>query len=198
VAVAADYGLTVPSDAHPHRQITLAGVTRPVSYLGVRLNEAELASPQVRAELTSLSPTVIVTGSTAAANVTAIRALVAGGVNLATGGWGRPHGGMLPERRDVASVRVISAATGIRPAAYIPARPVDALDLLWASSRHLSIVVPRHTVAPDRLPAHLVAGDSYVLDARQATPAELVAALGQLHQTATAGGSVLAGLQAFE
>jgi hypothetical protein len=41
-------------------------------------------------------------------------------------------------------------------------------------------------------------GESYVLDARGATPDEVVAALGALKATAGQGGMVLSGLQAFE
>jgi hypothetical protein len=53
-------------------------------------------------------------------------------------------------------------------------------------------------VVPDRLPARLDAGQSYVLDGRLATPDQLLGALSQLHQTAETGGTVLVGLQAFE
>jgi hypothetical protein len=198
VAVAADYGLTVPSDAHPHAQITLAGVRRPVTYLGVRLSVSELADPTVQVAVTRLGATVIVTGRAAASATEAVKGLAANGVDVATGGWGQARTGVLPEQRDLSSARMISTLTGIRPSCYVPARPVDALDLLWASRRHLSIVVPNHNVLPTRLPAALDAGESYVLDGRQTSPAELVTALSTLRGVAGQDGMVLAGLQAFE
>jgi hypothetical protein len=198
VAVAADYGLTVPSDAHPHAQITLAGVRRPVTYLGVRVSASGLADPNVRMAVTQLGATVIVTGRAAASATDAVKGLAANGVDVATGGWGQARTGVLPEQRDLSSARVINTLTGIRPSCFVPARPVDALDLLWASRRHLSIVVPNHTVLPGRLPTQLEAGKSYVLDGRQASPSELVAALGNLRAVAGQDGMVLAGLQAFE
>ena len=198
VAVAASYGLTVPSDAHPQRQITLAGVRRPVTYLGVRLSGPELADPAVQAMLSRLQPTAIVTCRSVAADVGAVQALATAGVDVATGGWGGARRSVLPEQRDLSSARTINQLTGIRPSAFVPARPVDALDLLWAHRRHLSIVVPRHTIEPEHLPLHLVAGDSYVLDGRGSTPAEVAGALAALARTASGGGNVLTGLQAFE
>jgi hypothetical protein len=198
VAVAANYGLTVPSDAHPHAQITLAGVRRPVTYLGVRLSAAELATPTVQAAVKELGVTVIVTGRDAASAASAVKGLAANGVDVATGGWGQARNGVLPEQRDLSSAHVISTLTGIRPSCFVPARPVDALDLLWASRQHVSIVVPNHTMVPSRLPSGLAAGQSYVLDGRQAGSAEVVAALDTLQAVASEDGMVLTGLQAFE
>jgi processive 1,2-diacylglycerol beta-glucosyltransferase len=198
VAVAADYGLTVPSSAHPQRQITLAGVRRPVTYLGVRVSAVALADPSVQNAVAQLRATVIVTGRSAATEAGAVRTLAAEGVDVATGGWGTARTAVLPEQRDLSSARMITDATGIKPSCFVPSRPVDALDLLWASRRHVSIVVPQHTIFPSRLPAELEPGESYVLDARAATPDEVVAALGALNTTAQQSGMVLSGLKAFE
>lgn len=198
VAVAADYGLTVPSDAHPHRHLVMAGVSRPVTYLGVRLDRAELADAGVLSELKMLRPTAIVTGRTAAAEADSVRALAAAGVDVATGGSGGPRVRVLPERRDVISARTIGSVTGVGTSAYVPVRPIDALDLLWAERQHVSIVVPKHTFVPGRAPAHLDAGESYVLDGRFVTPAELTDALRSLQLSTAGDGTVLTGLRAFE
>jgi hypothetical protein len=198
VAVASQYGLTVPSNAHPRRSVVLQGVSRPVTYFGVRLNAAELADPTVRASLLALHPTAIVTSRTAESDAADVRTLAEAGVDVATGGCGAPKARVLPERRDVSSVRTIDTVTGVRASAYVPARPVDALDLLWAQRRHLSIVVPNHTFVPGRLPLRLDAGESYVLDGRTSTPAEVASAIQALETTAGADGTVLTGLRAFE
>ena len=198
VAVASQYGLTVPSNAHPRRSVVMQGVSRPVTYLGVRLNAAELADPTVRASLLALHPTAIVTSRTAESDAADVRTLAEAGVDVATGGCGAPKARVLPERRDVSSVRTIDTVTGVRASAYVPARPVDALDLLWAQRRHLSIVVPNHTFVPGRLPVRLDAGESYVLDGRSSTPGEVASAIQALETTAGADGTVLTGLRAFE
>jgi processive 1,2-diacylglycerol beta-glucosyltransferase len=198
VAAAASYGLTVPSSAHPHRNITVAGVPTPVAYLGVRLDPAEVSDPAVQAAVTKLGATVVLTAQTAFEEPGAVQSLAAAGIDVATGGRGRIHTSVLPERLDVSSASAIASVTGIRPSAYIPARPVDALDLLWAGRGHLAIVVPKHRIEPDDALTHLVPGDSYVLDGRLATPAQVTGALADLATTAKGAGTVVTGLRAFE
>lgn len=198
-AASASYGLTVPDTAHPARQVmTAAGDVRPVAYLGVRLSSAQLADGAVQAGVRRIDATVIITGTIARSQPDAVRQLASGGVDVATGGWGRPSDGVLTEHVDVASARVIIRSTGVAPSAYVPSRPVDALDLLWASRRHLTIVVPQHTLEPDRAPETLVAGQRYVIDGRESSPGELVSLMDTVVSQAQSHGTVVKGLQVFE
>lgn len=198
VAAAASAGLTVPDRTHftPHITTT-AGDVFPVAYLGVRVTPEELADPQVRHTLTSLGATVIITGRDALSQPDAVRELAAAKVDVATGGRGRPRPGMLTEHVDVASAGAIVRATGVRPSAYVPSRPVDALDLLWASRGHLTIVVPQHTLEPGRYPPVLIPGQRYVIDGRESTPQEFLGMLGAVRSSASLRGMVVKGLQAL-
>lgn len=199
VAAAASAGLTVPDRAHPSPHITtVAGDVRPVAYLGVRVSPAELADPQVLQALTALQPTVIITARGAFDAPDAVRQLAAAGVDVATGGRGRPRPGVLTEHVDVASAGAIVRATGVRPSAYVPSRPVDALDLLWASRRHLTIVVPQHTFEPGHNQPALTAGQRYVVDGLESTPEELTALISGLNASAAGRGMVVRDLQPFE
>ena len=147
VAAAASAGLTVPDRVHFAPRITTTdGDVRPVAYVGVRVTLDELADTQIRHSLAALGATVIITGRDALSQPDAVRELAAGKVDVATGGRGRPRAGVFTEHVDVASAGAIVRATGVRPSMYVPSRPVDALDLLWASRRHLTIVVPQHTL----------------------------------------------------
>ena len=198
VAVAADHGLLVAADPHPGPHVTVAGVRRSVAYVGVRLSASELADPAVQGALVSLRPTVIVTSREASLDRGAVASLSSAGLDVATGGCGRPHTTLLPEELDTASAHVIRNVTGVRPSAFVPARPLDALDLLWAGRRHLDIVVPRHTVVPGRPTPHLDAGQSYVIDGLESTSAQLVEAMTAMGQTAASQGSLLASLTPLE
>jgi len=200
VALASVYGnLTVPDRAHPSRLIsTPAGEVRPVAYVGVRLTPDEIVDGAVLDRVRRLDATVIITGTVALSDPEAVRGLAGNGVDVATGGWGRPRDGAFPEHVDVSSAHRILRSTGVAPSAYVPSRPVDALDLVWASRRHLTIVVPQHTLEPGRSPDDLVGGQRYVIDGRESTPAELVSMLDAVSAGAQAQGTVIHGLQAFE
>jgi len=199
VAAAASAGLTVPDRAHPSGHVvTMAGDIRPVAYLGVRLTADQLAAPAVRGSLAALNATVIITGYDAATQPDAVRQLASAGVDVATGGRGRPRAGVLTEHTDVASAAAIIRATGVRPSAFVPSRPVDALDLLWSYRRHITIVVPQHTLEPGGRTPVLIAGQRYVIDGRESTTAELQGLLSEVAGSAGARGMVVKGLQAFE
>jgi len=200
VAAAASYGLTVPSNAHPARAVlTPAGYVRPVAYLGVRLTAAELADPTVVKQVEALGATVIITSSEALQEPATVRQIAATGADIATGGCGRAPGDVLTEHVDVASAGAIVRATGVHPSAYVPSRPVDALDLLWASERHLTIVVAQHTFGlGNRVPTTLHAGQRYVVDGRETSPAQLSVLLGDVSRSAQSNGMVVTGLEAFE
>ena len=198
VAAAASYGLTVPAGAHPLRRIvTTAGDVRPIAYVGVRLTAPELADPTVVQQVTSLGLTAIVTSTAVRSSPGVVQGLAREGVDVATGGWGRPSA-VLQERLDVASARAIGRATGVLPSAYVPGRPLDALDLWWASQRHLTIVVPQHNIEPGRVPTTLVGGQRYVVDGGEADPASLSHLLDELSARAIANGVVLGSLRPFE
>ena len=199
VAAAASAGLTVPDRAHPTRRVmTMAGDVRPVAYLGVRLSSAELADPVVRDRISALKATVIITGWQAISDPAAVQELAASGVDVATGGRGRPGAGVLTEHVDAGSAGTIGRLTGIRPMAYVPSRPVDALDLLWASRRHLTIVVPQHTLEPGQASYGLRPGERYVIEGRETSPTALISLLGEVSTSANTHRMVITGLQAFE
>jgi UDP-N-acetylglucosamine:LPS N-acetylglucosamine transferase len=166
-----------------------------VAYVGVRLDPVELANPSIRVELARMDLTAVVDGTTALADPTAVRALVALGVEVASGGrgdWSSPaghdHDSMLwtRARLDVTAGRELTELTGTPVRVFVPGRRVNAWDLLECKDAHSSLVVPDHILDALRTtdassPIHVTARRIYLVDGLGAGPAQLAETLNRLH-----------------
>lgn len=161
------------------------GVARPPKnvsgrvYVGVRLTPDQLQSPMIQRQLAVAHVTAIVDGHTAHAVPVSLRALVARGVDVGNGGWGkgRPFR-YLRAQTDVAKTGdLIRAEAGVKPHEFVPERRLDAFDQLWGHRRGQKLVEPDAVFKPERLPAALRDRKVYVLDGRDRDPTSLRVAL---------------------
>ncbi len=165
-----------------------------VAYIGVRLDQAELADPSIRVELARMDLTAVVDGATALADPAAMRSLVALGVGVASGGrgdWSSPSGGdhdsMLwtRARLDVTAGQQLAELTGTPVRVFVPGRRVNAWDLLECKDAHSSLVVPDHVLDALRnsdanSPVHVTARRIYLVDGLGAGPDQLAEVLSRL------------------
>ena len=180
VGTAAAHGVAVARP--PHHAVA--------AYVGIRLNDVELADPSVQQALAAHRVTAIVNGRMAAGEPVEVSGLSAAGVDVANGGWGT-HGGFRWTRAHsdvVKSARAIEAATNQRPL-FVPARPVDGFDLASArlSKERIVVASDNDTTKVDELPV-LKPGGIYVIDSRLQRPSDVLTLLNQLGPRAAAAG----------
>ena len=187
VAVAAEAGAGV---AHPVGN-------HAVAYIGVRLDSAEMADASVVTALEQMHLTAVVDAATAAADVDALRSLVADGVNVENGGLGDPttgrhrDSGSSPWRRAQQDARAgdrLGLLIGERVTDTIPGRRVNAWDLIECRDAHTSLVVPNHILdarssTDAEIPIHLSPRHIYLVNGLGATPHQLLAYLSQLRSS---------------
>jgi hypothetical protein len=181
VEVAAAEGAGV---AHPP---AFAG---PVAYLGVRLDNAQLADGQVRADLAAIDATAVVDEQTALADPTAVRVLVAAGVDVESGGHGDGPGvnGALSRpslwdraNGDAQAGQELSALTGETARVVVPGRRVNAWDLIDCSHDHDTLVRPDQEIAATTgAPLAFSARHIYLVMGLGASPAQLAATLARV------------------
>jgi len=189
VGVAAAAGIGV---AHPPPG------TRSVVYLGVRLSAAEMANPQVRSLVTRLGASAVVSASVAARDPADLRALVASGADVESGGWGgygKGRGPMAPWAQalwDSRSATVLGSVAHQPVEALCPARSVTAFDLIDANTRHLMMVVPNAVLPASpagpfpqddlALPPRLQPDHIYEVDGTTRSASQLALLLSKLRQ----------------
>src|SRR5207253_3459028 len=169
-------------------------------YLAVRLGPGVANDPALIDALNRARATAIVDGRLAAHSPDTVRRLRNAGVDLANGGWGhrdRVHWGRA--RSDlVRATRAIHAAGGGHFRTFVPQRRIDGFDLASARLVHERVVVPNAVISPGDVPAHVRAGHVWVIDGRNATPAQLLRSLdevGRLVIGANLGTAPLAQMQ---
>ncbi|HLY82524.1 MAG TPA: hypothetical protein VKQ71_06040, partial [Acidimicrobiales bacterium] len=162
------------------------------SYVGVRLNDAELVDTRVQAALAAEGVTAIVNGRIAVEFPAAVAGLRAAGVDVANGGWGGPWDFRWERARAdlVRSAHAIEAATNERVRLFVPARPVDAFDLASARLSNERIVVANDDNDSPAGPPPLRPGSICVIDGRHLQPDGLLALLAGLPPAAAAAGDL--------
>lgn len=195
--------LTIGAQAVAALGVGIASPPRPglhQSYLGVRLNAAELADPALRHELRAMHATAVIDAATARAADAGLRALTATGVDIANGGWGG-HGQTLRwarAQRDVARASdMIREQSGWTPHEFAPGRSFDAFDQIAAHDRHQRLVLADHFFRPDHVPGVVRSGKVYVLDGRRTDARVLRAALARLRAQLSDAGIASASLGAL-
>jgi hypothetical protein len=63
---------------------------------------------------------------------------------------------------------------------FVPQRRIDGFDLASARMVHERVVVPNAVISPGDVPASVRAGQVWVLDGRNATPAQLLRSLDEV------------------
>ncbi|MCU1463270.1 MAG: Monogalactosyldiacylglycerol synthase [Acidimicrobiales bacterium] len=155
-------------------------------YLGVRLSPTLLADPRVAAALASTHATAVIPAVDAARYPAAVQRLIAAGVDVANGGWGRDDmRGWTRARADVVRAgRALRAATGVPVRDFVPDRRVDGFDLASARFAHVHVVVTRHRLDVAAFPPTLVAGRIYVFDAEENSPDAVILLLSRMQTEA--------------
>lgn len=194
-----------------------AGVAHPVAgagsvlYLGIRLDGAQLADPQVVRASEASAATIVLDGRTAADDPAAVLALAGRGVDIANGGQGRPAGAtdqaeqLAPWTRahqDVDAGTALAALVGHPVAVFAPGRRVNAFDLVDADQADDRLVVPGSEIHLRSHPgavqtAALTPRSIMLVDGLGATPAQLTASLTRLEQRLTAAGLTVRPLAAL-
>jgi processive 1,2-diacylglycerol beta-glucosyltransferase len=174
-----------------------------VFYLGVRLSPAELGDPAVRTMVSRLDASAVLSASVADREPGAVRALVIGGTDLESGGWGgygQGRGPVAPWAQalwDSRSVHVLGSVADQPVEVLCPGRSLTAFDLIDANSRHLLMVVPNATLplSPggpyprDQLAVPLLKPDQiYEVNGLRTSPSQLMVLLSELRwQVASQG-----------
>jgi hypothetical protein len=184
-----------------------AGVAHPPAgqpdtvYVGVRLDDQELADHEVRGALLELDASAVVDVNTAQVDPGAVRAFASVGINVESGGLGYPPGAagapLAPwtmAHSDSQSVQVLSAIADEPVEALVPDRSLSAFDLVDASVDHVMMVVPNATlpVAPsgpfprqDLALPQLQAEQIYVVNGQAITCDQLIDILSSLRSQVT-------------
>jgi len=178
-------GLTIGAQGVSALGVGLARPPRDVTsqvYVGVRLTTDQLRDPAVRATIDQVGVTAIVDGQTARAATVSLRNLVASGVDLGNGGWGRGRPfRYLRAQTDVARTSdTIRAITGVKVGEFVPERRIDAFDQLWGHRRGQKLVEPDKVYKPEQPPTNLRARHVYVLDGRDRDATAVEVALREL------------------
>ncbi len=178
-----------------------AGVLQPppgplsVDYLGVRLNTAEAADPQVTADLFSLDATAVVDEATALQAARQLRRIVAEGLSVDDGGassagsYGPVNPATLNQgapwqeaAADARAAAAISRAVGETVTQSVPDRGLNAWDLTQSDANHLKLIVANRVLHPGATnpPIKLEPRQVYLVDGLDSTPEQLDAYLRQL------------------
>jgi UDP-N-acetylglucosamine:LPS N-acetylglucosamine transferase len=178
--VSADTGFSIAT-AHG------LGVARPaaprdVAYLAVRVDDDEVRQPAVLDALQRLHATAVVDRATAQNDPDALRRLAELHIDVQNGGSG--HHIDLPWRRahtDVVQSRhLMQRLTGQPVRLFVPARHIDGIDLIWCRGAHSRAVVPSRVLSATGAPGRLTARRTYLVDGREAAPAQVVSTLGAI------------------
>jgi len=151
-------------------------------FIGVRLSPTALADPQVATALADAHVTAIVPAVDALRHPADVHRLIATGVDVANGGWGRDDmRAWTRARTDVVRAgRTLSATTGIHCRDFVPNRRVDGFDLASARLAHVHVVVTRHRFDVAELPPILTAGTIYVIDTGDSSADDVLTLVHQL------------------
>jgi processive 1,2-diacylglycerol beta-glucosyltransferase len=150
------------------------------AYIGIRLGSGATGSSTLPRVLARADMTAIVSGQMALADPTFVSNLADAGCDVVNGGWGH-HRGLRWEPSDIGrSKDAIEDATG-SPVHLLAAGPsVSGFELAaaeWDDER----VVVAHTLGPaESTQVALHAGQAYIIDARDLTPAEVTDLIGAL------------------
>jgi UDP-N-acetylglucosamine:LPS N-acetylglucosamine transferase len=178
-------GLTIGAQGVSALGVGLAQPPRDANgqvFVGVRLTAEQLRHRGVRDAVDRLEGTAIVDGQTARAASVGLRRLVASGVDLGNGGWGkgRPFR-YLRAQTDVAkSGDTIRALTGVKVREFVPERRIDAFDQMWGHRRGQKLVEPDAVFKPEQPPVTLRERRVYVLDGRERDATAVEVALREL------------------
>jgi len=167
-----------------------ASATRDV-FVGVRVNGADLANPQVVGAIHRLHVTLVVDAQTARRNRRVLAPLAANGVDIANGGWGRTHLLRWARAHDDCrrSPEEIAHQVGVNAREFVPARRIDGFDQIYCrSGRHRERLVEANDMfRPGRLP-RLRGRAVYLLDGRRGSSSAVAVALQRLAAQAKRSG----------
>lgn len=165
-----------------------------IIYVGVRLDQAELADPGVSGAVQAMGATAVLDDHVASADPVDTRRLADNGVDIANGGQGhrtdqrgRPIRPSLWNRArgDVDAGAALSEIVGRPVTVLVPGRRVNVFDMVDTGRAHDRLVVPNVVVdvndsdtfpAPAKLNAHSIV----LVDGLRGTPAEVTASLTRL------------------
>jgi UDP-N-acetylglucosamine:LPS N-acetylglucosamine transferase len=165
-----------------------------IIYLGVRLNQAELADPTVATAVQSIGATAVLDAHVASADPTDSRRLADAGTDIANGGQGhrtdqsgRPIRPAVWNRAkgDVAAGTALSQIVGRPVTVLVPGRRVNAFDMVDTGRAHDRLVVPEIVVDVNDSDtftglANMTAHSIVLVDGLRGTPAEVAAGLARL------------------
>jgi len=182
-----------------------------VVFLGIRLDQAELADRGVTDAARNLGATIVLDDRVASADPDTSRRLAAAGVDIANGGRGnrvdRLGHPIRPApwnraRDDVSAGVTLSQLLGRPVSTFVPGRRVDAFDLVDTGRAHDRLVVPNTVLdvgdGDGRGDPTVVRSRSIVLvNGLQGTPAETMVTLLRLRSALVSSGLTASSLVAL-
>ena len=160
-------------------------------YLGVRLDGQELRNGFVVGAVKEAHVTLVIDGRTAQHAGSRLHTLVAGGVDIANGGWGK--GRFLPWNRAHddcdKSWKVIVARSGKPAHEFVPGRALNAFDQLYCRTGKdkQRLVHPNVKFQPEDVPSPQ-GRKIYLLDGRGRDPVAVALALADFESRVDAAG----------
>lgn len=161
--------------------------TPATTYLGVRVDAAELADPRLPEIAKSMNVTVVVDAMAAMGNPQAVRALSDAGVDVANGGMGvhsKTSARWARARNDVEAATLVLKEAGADPHVFVPSRRLDGFDVYYSRRAHEELLLSAHRVRMKMgLEGLSCEPGAFVLDGRDSTPSALHDALMQLGES---------------
>jgi hypothetical protein len=169
-------GLTVGAQTVTAMGVGVArapGNTRAV-YLGVRVDDAELAGRNIVEQLHALGASLIVDARVAQRHRGLLEHLTDARVEIDNGGSG--HSSLLRwtrARNDIVRAgQVITRYSGRPVTVFAPGRGFDAFDQYYAHRHKEKLILPYRQFGPDQIPKTFTSGKVYLLDGRSENDAE--------------------------
>ena len=188
-------GLTIGAQAVSAIGVGVAKAPADVTgsaYIGVRLNDDQLADRDLLAAIDELGVSVVIDAQTASHHSRGLDYLANHGVDIANGGWGK--GTLLPwnqARNDLDKAgKVIAQEAGEPTREFVSARRPDAFDQFFSRRSKQRLVVPDHTFGPESLPAELENRKVYLLDGRDRDAVAMEIAISDLETRLARAGLV--------
>lgn len=173
------------------------GVAKPpkgatdVVYLGVRVDGAELRSPDVTGAIEDLGATLVVDGRTADHAGSQLQTILGAGVDIANGGWGKGRFLRWNRAHDDCdkSWQVIAARSGAKTQEFVPGRALDAFDQLYCRTGKgkQRLIRANEKFRPESVPRP-EERKIYLLDGRGRDPLAVALALADFESAADALG----------
>jgi hypothetical protein len=157
------------------------------TYLGVRVDAAELFHTSLMTAIRELHATLVVDALTADQSGRQLAYLAATGIDIGNGGWGQSRTLRWNRAHDDCkkAAQVIAARAHTMPEELVPSRRIDAFDQIYCHTGRVRqrLVEPNTTFVPGVVP-EVKGRHVYLLDARDRDGQSVVKTLESFHRRA--------------